>query len=359
VRRTGGAAPGIDGITYACLSRSESAEALRVLSRGLLDGTYRPHPARRVPLPKPGGGHRTLALRNIFDRVVARALADALTPLWERVFLPRSFGFRPGLGVWHLLAALEADAVARHRWVLATDDIKKAFDNVIIDDVLADHRSLLQESSLLPLTDVVLRGGEAERKVGIDQGSPVSPLALNVRLHHAHDLGVNQGHLPSWYRYADNVAYLCEDVSEGEQALERARNLLEGSGLSLKGEDGRPTDLREESTQLLGFSLKAEGGRLRMAPGKGCLDRLTQSLEKAYETNDPTRTANQAVHGWVEAMGPAFEGRRSMDVLREVYRRASNLGFREIDPPKALRRSWRASHQRWLDFTRTLKVHNA
>lgn len=107
LRREGGQAPGIDGVTYTHLSNSEAAEIMGGLSRALLDGTYRPHPTREVRIPKPGTDQtRPLRLGTICDRVVGKALTRVLGPVWERIFLPCSWGFRPRRSPWQMLAAL-------------------------------------------------------------------------------------------------------------------------------------------------------------------------------------------------------------------------------------------------------------
>jgi retron-type reverse transcriptase len=222
-----------------------------------------------VAIPKSDGGRRVLRIRNLCDRIVAAALNDALSPYWETVFFPGSMGFRPGRGVWTLLAELEAVMVRADRWVLAIDDIRQAFDNVRIADLLADHRTHVPDCSLLALIEVVLRAGES-RERGIDQGSSYSPTALNVRLHHAHDLDLHQDRtFPPWFRYADNLVYLCLGVSEGHQAWEKARYLLTPAGFSLKGKDGPPADRRQgQQAPLLGFCLRRKKDELSYDLGK-------------------------------------------------------------------------------------------
>ena len=66
----------------------------------------------------------------MFDRIVSSALNRTLGALWEREFLPMSYGFRAQRGTWNLLADLMAAMVAEERFVLAIDDVRKAFDNV-------------------------------------------------------------------------------------------------------------------------------------------------------------------------------------------------------------------------------------
>jgi RNA-directed DNA polymerase len=208
MRSRAGQAPGPDGLSYCDLSPGEVAHILRELSAAVLAGSYRPGPTRQVRIPKPRGGHRTLSVGNLCDRVVAAALNTALGPLWEAVFLPCSYGFRKDRGVWLLLAELAAAMSREGLWVLALADIRDAFPSVLVDDAVTDHGRYILEPSLLALVGVVLRGGDAERPRGIDQGSAYSPTALNVRLHHALDLGANQGHHPlrHYFRYADDCA---------------------------------------------------------------------------------------------------------------------------------------------------------
>ncbi|MEV0455878.1 reverse transcriptase domain-containing protein [Catellatospora methionotrophica] len=63
----------------------------------LRDGVYRPLPARRVLIPKPGTSEmRPLStFTSVRDRIVQAAVKIVLKPFFEADFLPCSFGFRP------------------------------------------------------------------------------------------------------------------------------------------------------------------------------------------------------------------------------------------------------------------------
>src|SRR5204862_195561 len=67
----------------------------------LLAGRYQPAAPRWVEIPKsdPAKGTRRLGILTIADRIVHAALKQILEPILEPLFLPTSFGFRPGRSV--------------------------------------------------------------------------------------------------------------------------------------------------------------------------------------------------------------------------------------------------------------------
>lgn len=68
-----------------------------ILRQSILEGAYRPHPVRRVEIPKPDGGVRLLGIPTVTDRMIQQAIAQVLTPILEKEFSPNSYGFRPGM----------------------------------------------------------------------------------------------------------------------------------------------------------------------------------------------------------------------------------------------------------------------
>ena len=211
LKEEGGQAPGPDKIRYVDLSPKEVGRLAGDYSRLILEGEYRPQGVRPCPIPKPGSDEkRVLKISSIFDRMVAKALSTALEPHWEQVFVDQSWGFRPNRGVWKMLAHLEVTRTAEDRWVTAIHDVKRAFDNIRVGDVLDAHRRLFEREDVVPLAPAersrlmgliaaVTKGPEPNRLAGISQGNPFSPLAMNAVLHHAHDepLLDNSEH-PSW-----------------------------------------------------------------------------------------------------------------------------------------------------------------
>jgi RNA-directed DNA polymerase len=88
-------AAGVDGIGIA-----EFKEHLKqhwpTIKAKLLTGEYMPAPVRRVDIPKPQGGVRTLGIPTLTDRLIQQALHQVLSPIFEADFSESSYGFRPG-----------------------------------------------------------------------------------------------------------------------------------------------------------------------------------------------------------------------------------------------------------------------
>jgi hypothetical protein len=235
--------------------------------------------------------------------------------------------------------------------VVVIDDVRQAFDNVVIEDVLQCHHQHLQDPELLSLIEVVLRGGE-NKTVGIDQGSAYSPTALNLLLTHIHDHPLEREGLskPLWYRYGDNLAYLCPSVPEGHQVLNRVQTLLLDTNLTLKGQDGPPRDLwNGEGTPLLGLRLYRASNGLTLELTRKAWSQLEQHLVKAHDADDPPRAAQSAVRGWINAYGPAFREVRD-DTLLHIQRLATEVGFREIGSLQDLQRWAQNSWENWQTY---------
>ena len=88
-------AAGVDGIGVAEFKGHLQRHWLTIKAK-LLAGGYIPSPVRRVDIPKPQGGVRTLGIPTLTDRLIQQALHQVLSPIFEVTFSASSYGFRPG-----------------------------------------------------------------------------------------------------------------------------------------------------------------------------------------------------------------------------------------------------------------------
>jgi group II intron reverse transcriptase/maturase len=189
----GSTTPGVDGVIKSHVdNRTAGRDRLvQELREKLLSGDYRPQPVKRVYIPKANGKWRPLGIATLRDRVVQATVKMVLEPIYESVFYPFSWGFRPLRSTHHALSALRrgpADPKLGFRWAIE-GDIAGCFDEI-------DHRLLrrflkkrIQDEHLLDLITRLLQCGIQEDgqvsypQAGTAQGSVVSPLLANVFLH--------------------------------------------------------------------------------------------------------------------------------------------------------------------------------
>jgi RNA-directed DNA polymerase len=121
VRRNCGAS-GIDRISLVDVEEYGVARLLDELAAELREGRYRPLPARRVFIPKPGTQEqRPLSIPAVRDRIVQSAVKIVLEPVFEADFLPCSFGFRPRRSAHDALQVLIDESWQGRHWVVETD----------------------------------------------------------------------------------------------------------------------------------------------------------------------------------------------------------------------------------------------
>ena len=190
VRRNNGA-PGIDKITLAAVEEYGVDRLLGELASELEEGRYRPLPARRVFIPKPGapaGEQRPLSIPPVRDRVVQAAVKIVLEPVFEADFLPASFGFRPGRSQQDALQVLTDECARGRRWVTETD-IASCFSAIPHEKLMQAVEERVCDRPVLKLLRAMLRAGVMEdgqvrRTVaGTPQGGVISPVMCNVCLH--------------------------------------------------------------------------------------------------------------------------------------------------------------------------------
>lgn len=179
-------AAGVDGIGIA-----EFKEHLKqhwpTIKAKLLAGEYMPSPVRRVDIPKPQGGVRTLGIPTLTDRLIQQALHQVLSPTFEAEFSESSYGFRPGRNAHQAVKAAK-QYVAEGRRVVVDMDLEKFFDRVNHDLLMQKLSTKIDDGRVLRLIRRYLEAGMmadgmvSQRTEGTPQGGPLSPLLSNILL---------------------------------------------------------------------------------------------------------------------------------------------------------------------------------
>ena len=180
VRRNRGAA-GIDRVTLADAEEYGVTRLLGELAAELKEGRYRPLPARRVFIPKPGSSERRpLSIPSVRDRVVQAAVKIALEPVFKAGMLDCSFGFRPGRSAHDALQVLIDESWQGRRWVVETD-IANCFEAIGHSRLMQAIEERVCDRAVLDLLRAMLRAGvmqdgSVRRSVaGTPQGGVITP----------------------------------------------------------------------------------------------------------------------------------------------------------------------------------------
>jgi RNA-directed DNA polymerase len=296
-------AAGVDDVSV-----SELKDWLKVhwpsVKTALLEGRYLPRAVRRVDIPKPSGGVRTLAIPTVVDRLIQQALHQVLQPRFEPTFSDGSYGFRPGRGAHQAVRAAQGDIRGGKRWVVDID-LEKFFDRVNHDVLMARVARLVSDARVLKLIRRFLEAGMMSeglvhpRREGTPQGGPLSPLLSNILLTDL-DRELERRQL-AFCRYADDCNIYVGSRVAGQRVMGGVRAFLEGA-LKLRVNPDKSAVARPWARKFLGFSVTVHRqSRLRIAPAS------VQGLKQKVRDLMRTGRGRSLVHT-IEDLNPLLRG---------------------------------------------------
>jgi RNA-directed DNA polymerase len=227
-------APGYDGQTVADYGQDLETN-LPSLLEWAKSGTYFAPPVRRVHIPKgPGKDTRPIGIPATEDKLLQRAVAMLLEPIYEQDFLDCSYGFRPGRSAHGALSALWSQCMTGGiTWILEVD-ISKFFDTLDQTHLRSFLQYRVRDGVITRLIGKWLKAGVLEQgalsypEAGTPQGGSASPLLSNLYLHYVLDLWFAQEVIPR-LRGRAFMTRFADDVVMGfalKEDAERVRSVL-------------------------------------------------------------------------------------------------------------------------------------
>lgn len=290
-RNTGSNTCGTNGHTMKDIELTDNVRMIDYIRNRLRD--YKPHPVRRVEIPKANGKTRPLGIPTIEDRIIQQCIKQVLEPICEAKFYNHSYGFRPNRSTHHAISRCYTLANINKLHYVVDIDIKGFFDNVDHSKLLKQMWTLgIQDKNLICVISKMLKApikGIGIPSKGTPQGGILSPLLSNIVLNeldwwvanqwetfkteHNYDVVskngvINQGNkyralrktkMKEMYivRYADDFKIFCKNYNTAKRIFHATKQWLKDRlHLEISEEKSKIVNLKTNYSEYLGIKMK-------------------------------------------------------------------------------------------------------
>ena len=149
--KPGNMTPGTDGQTIDQMSIGRIERLIETLR----NESYKPHPAKRVYIPKKNGKMRPLGIPSFDDKLVQEVTRMILETIYEDGFSNTSHGFRPKRSCHTALLTIKREYTGT-KWFIE-GDIKGFFDNISHEVLINILREKIEDERFIRLIRKFLR----------------------------------------------------------------------------------------------------------------------------------------------------------------------------------------------------------
>jgi len=316
---------------------------------------YRPAPVKEVLIPKEGkpGVTRPLGICNFEDKIVQKKTQEILESIYDPIFLPCSYGFRPGKSCHTAIKDLYDHLYNEKVETVIDVDLANFFgtiDHKILENML---RMKIKDPKFLRYINRMFKAGVLSHgelnisEEGVAQGSCCSPILANIFAHHVIDKWLEEtvdplmaGKIRS-FRYADDLVICCQYSKDAIRIKNALNKRLAKYKLKLNEEKTRMVNfsrrrandgIKQETFDFLGFTFyfgKSRSGRYTVklkTNGKRFRAKLKRVNEWARKVRNKLALKEiwgifcSKLRGHVQYYGVSFNTNRVSEFLHQAKR---------------------------------------
>ena len=259
--------------------KQNATQNLQELHSLLINAQYTPQPIKKIKIPKNDKEYRPIAISAISDKIVQKALVNAIEEYFDSLMSNKSYAYRKEKSPLKAIGRCRDYINRGYIWVYKTDidNFFEEIDHNILLNLLDSH---IKDKKIVRLISLYLKNGGfsnsnyIEHIEGVHQGDILSPLLSNIYLTQMDNFLEREN--IKFVRYADDFTLFFKEQKELELSINKLIEFLKSIHLKSKESKSYSVNVTTQGFTFLGAYFKNKEIKIDN-------ERLNKKISKLFE----------------------------------------------------------------------------
>ena len=271
--------------------KENAKKSIGTLEKELMDGSYAPQPIEKIAIAKNKNETRPIALSSIRDKVVQRALVNAIEPYFDKIMSNKSYGYRRDKSTLKAINRCR-DFIGHGLFWIYKSDIDNFFETINHDHLLELLDKEIEDKKIVRLISLYLQNGGfkhrnyIEHNEGVHQGDILSPLLSNIYLTEMDNFLENKE--VEFVRYADDFVLFFKKKHDIESVVKSLNTFLKTLSLKTGDDKSYQSNIFEHGFTFLGTHFKDKDVSIDN-------DRLQKKISRLFEIARESKNSSKFI----------------------------------------------------------------